>query len=132
VFEGHEGAVLDLSWSKNNFLLSASMDRTVRVWHFSRSDSLGVFRHPDFVTSVAFHPRDDRVFITGSLDCRLRLWSIADKSVRAWNELPANNFITAVSFNSSGKLVLAGTATGVCLIFETDVSFVMLSSTVGL
>jgi hypothetical protein len=128
VLVGHEGAILDLSWSKNNFLLSASMDRTVRVWHFSRPDSLGVFRHPDFVTSVAFHPRDDRVFITGSLDCRLRLWSIADKAVRAWNELPANNFVTAVSFNSSGKLVLAGTATGVCLIFETDVSPVFADS----
>lgn len=120
VLEGHEGSILDLSWSKNNFLLSASMDRTVRLWHFSRSDCLGVFRHPDFVTAVAFHPRDDRIFITGSLDCRLRLWSIADKAVRAWNELPANNFVTAVSFNTSGKLVLAGTATGVCLIFETD------------
>lgn len=118
---GHEGPILDISWSKNNFLLSASMDRTVRLWHHSRDDCLGVFKHPDFVTSVAFHPRDDRLFITGSLDCRLRLWSIAERAVRAWNELPPNNFVTAVAFNTSGKLALAGTSTGVCLVFETEV-----------
>ncbi len=120
-FRGHTGAVLDMSWSKNNFLLSASMDQSVRLWHYSRPDCLGIFRHPDFVTSVAFHPRDDRIFITGSLDCRLRLWSIAERSVRSWNELPANNFITAVSFTSSGKYALAGTTTGVCLLVETEV-----------
>lgn len=32
-FEGHTGEILDLSWSKNNFLLSSSMDKTVRLWH---------------------------------------------------------------------------------------------------
>lgn len=120
-FCGHQGAVLDLSWSRNNFLLSASMDQTVRLWHCSRPDCLGVFRHPDFVTSVAFHPRDDRIFITGSLDCRLRLWSIAERSVKAWNELPPNNFVTAVAFTTSGRYALAGTTTGVCLLFETEV-----------
>ncbi|KAI9873236.1 MAG: hypothetical protein M1830_000674, partial [Pleopsidium flavum] len=32
-YEGHIASVLDLSWSKNNFLLSSSMDKTVRLWH---------------------------------------------------------------------------------------------------
>ena len=29
-YHGHTADVLDLSWSKNNFLLSSSMDKTVR------------------------------------------------------------------------------------------------------
>lgn len=120
VLHGHEEAILDLCWSKNNFLLSASMDKSVRLWHFSRSECLGVFHHPDFVTSVAFNPRDDRLFITGSLDCRLRLWSIAERSVKAWNELPALNYITAVAFSNTGRRIYAGTSTGVCLIFDTE------------
>lgn len=129
VFElhGHEAVILDLSWSRNGFLLSASMDRTVRLWHCSRNDCLGVFRHPDFVTSVAFHPKDDRLFMSGSLDCRVRLWSIVEKGVKAWNELPANNFVTAVAFTNSGRYALAGTTTGVCLLFDCDV-FPLFSS----
>lgn len=35
-FEGHSGPILDLCWSKNNFLLSTSMDKTVKLWHISR------------------------------------------------------------------------------------------------
>lgn len=36
VFEGHTGPILDLCWSKNNFLISTSMDKTVKLWHISR------------------------------------------------------------------------------------------------
>jgi WD40 repeat protein len=49
-FEGHTGDVLDLSWSKNNFLLSSSMDKTVRLWHISRQECLCTFMHKDFGT----------------------------------------------------------------------------------
>jgi WD40 repeat protein len=78
---GHQATVLDLSWSKNNFLLSSSMDKTVRLWHLTRSENLCTFKHSDFVPSIQFHPRDDRFFLAGSLDTKLRLWSIPDKSV---------------------------------------------------
>jgi len=87
-FEGHTGDILDLSWSKNNFLLSSSMDKTVRLWHISRQECLCTFRHKDFVTSIAFHPTDDRFFLAGSIDSILRLWSIPDKGVAFWNQLP--------------------------------------------
>ena len=38
-FQGHTGDILDLSWSKNNFLLSSSMDKTVRSSRSLRSPS---------------------------------------------------------------------------------------------
>lgn len=31
-FRGHTNVVLDLSWSTSGFLLSSSMDKTVRLW----------------------------------------------------------------------------------------------------
>lgn len=120
VYQGHQADVLDLAWSKNNFLLTSSMDKSVRLWHVSRGECLCVFQHSDFVTSVAFHPRDDRFFLSGCLDCRLRLWNIPEKKVNFWNELPGSNLITAVGFTNDGKTAIAGSYLGICIFYETD------------
>ncbi|BGP58488.1 hypothetical protein JCM8202v2_006157 [Rhodotorula sphaerocarpa] len=113
---GHDADVLDLSWSKNNFLLSSSMDKTVRLWHVSRAECLCAFQHLDFVTSIAFHPKDDRFFLSGSLDCKLRLWNIPEK--RIWTELP--ELITSVAFTRDGKFAIAGSFAGVCIFLEVE------------
>ncbi|KAI0512814.1 WD40-repeat-containing domain protein [Xylaria bambusicola] len=117
-FTGHEGDILDLSWSKNNFLLSSSMDKTVRLWHMSRRECLCTFKHKDFVASIAFHPRDDRFFLAGSLDSSLRLWSIPDKAVAYSSQL--SDIITAVGFSPDGKTAIAGTLHGICMFYETE------------
>lgn len=117
-FCGHTSSILDLSWSKNNFLLSSSMDKTVRLWHVSRGECLCAFKHHDFVTSIAFHPRDDRFFLAGSLDSKLRLWSIPDKSVAYWANVP--DMVTAVAFTPDGKTSIAGCLNGYCLFYDTD------------
>jgi WD40 repeat protein len=117
-YHGHTATILDLSWSKNNFLLSSSMDKTVRLWHVSRSDSILTFNHNDHVPSIAFHPKDDRFFLAGSLDSRLRLWSIATKSVAYMVQVP--DMITAVAFTPDGKHAMAGCLSGLCTFYETE------------
>ncbi|CAK4030063.1 related to WD repeat-containing 44 [Lecanosticta acicola] len=117
-YSGHTSTVLDLSWSKNNFLLSSSMDKTVRLWHVTRADCLCTFKHTDFVPSISFHPKDDRFFLAGSLDAKLRLWSIPDKSVAYAAQLP--EMITAVAFTPDGKFAMAGCLNGLCMFYETE------------
>ncbi|KAI8364348.1 WD40-repeat-containing domain protein [Radiomyces spectabilis] len=118
-YHGHVADILDISWSKNNFLLSSSMDKTVRLWHISRQECLCVFRHLDFVTGIAFHPSDDRFFLSGSLDCKLRLWSIPEKRVAFWNEVPDGNMITAVGFTLDGRTACAGSHVGEVFFYDT-------------
>ncbi|KAI9667526.1 MAG: hypothetical protein M1821_000342 [Bathelium mastoideum] len=117
-YQGHSSTILDLSWSKNNFLLSSSMDKTVRLWHISRPECLCTFKHNDFVPSIMFHPKDDRFFLAGSLDCKLRLWSIPDKSVAYMVQLP--DMITAVTFTPDGKTSIVGCLSGLCLFYDTE------------
>ncbi|KAJ1733038.1 hypothetical protein LPJ72_003084 [Coemansia sp. Benny D160-2] len=120
-YAGHSADVLALSWSKNGFLLSASMDRTVRLWHPHRPECLCTFRHHDIVTSVAFNPRDDRLFVSGSLDCRLRLWDIPARGVKLWTSLPEGQMVTSVAFTSArGDHIVAGTYRGMCVFYSTE------------
>ncbi|OBZ91050.1 putative WD repeat-containing protein C3H5.08c [Choanephora cucurbitarum] len=120
IYTGHTFDILDLSWSKNNFLLSASMDKTVRLWHVSQATCLCAFNHPDIVTSVRFHPKDDRFFLSGCLDSRVRIWSIPEKRVAFWNEVPNGDAITAAGFTSDGRSVCVGTDQGDLLFYETQ------------
>ncbi|XP_054162665.1 WD repeat-containing protein 44-like [Oppia nitens] len=136
-YRGHTADVLDIAWSKNHFLLSSSMDKTVRLWHITRVECLCTFRHIDFVTTIQFHPRDDRYFLSGSLDGKLRLWNIPDKRVTLWNEImalptpqsrstsnqesvPAHGLITASSFVQNGKFAVIGTYDGRIIFYSTD------------
>lgn len=117
-YDGHTSSILDLSWSKNNFLLSSSMDKTVRLYHVSRAECLCAFKHTDFVTSIQFHPRDDRFFLAGSLDSRIRLWSIPDKTVAYMQQVP--DMVTAVAFTPDGKTSIAGCLNGMCILYDTE------------
>ncbi|SPO20209.1 uncharacterized protein UTRI_00602_B [Ustilago trichophora] len=116
IFAGHGGDVLDLSWSKNNFLLSCSSDKTAKLWHPNRSDCLCTFSTSAIVSSIDFHPTDDRFFVTGGLDGKLRLWNISARRVQSINDVPG--VITAVAFSSSGSVVCVGTHSGSMLTFS--------------
>ncbi|CAH3996171.1 WD repeat-containing protein 44 isoform X9 [Pieris brassicae] len=121
VYSGHNSDLLDVSWSKNYFILSSSMDKTVRLWHISRGECLCCFQHIDFVTAIVFHPRDDRYFLSGSLDGKLRLWNIPDKKVAVWNEVDGKTkLITAANFCQNGKFAVVGTYDGRCIFYTTD------------
>lgn len=116
-YRGHTADILDLSWSKNNFLLSSSKDKTVHLWHPKIANSIHTFMHSDFVTSVEFHPLDDRFFVSGSLDRKLQLWNIPEKTVECSQTL--KDLVMAINFSPDGLRVVAGCFNGDCLFFET-------------
>lgn len=118
VFKGHSHSILSLDWSKNNFLISGSMDRTVKLWHVDRSDCLGTFQNEDFVTTVKFHPNDDRFFLSGSLDNQVRLWSILEKSIAYSKDLGDDILITASCFTPDGQHCIVGGFNGTIFALE--------------
>ncbi|KAJ9568015.1 hypothetical protein OSB04_003981 [Centaurea solstitialis] len=122
-FKGHLDDVLDLSWSKSQDLLSSSMDKTVRLWQLSSKSCLKIFSHNDYgkkikrnnksvfvlhldallyvLTCIQFNPVDDRYFISGSLDAKVRIWSIPDRQVVDWNDM--HEMVTAACYTPDGQ-----------------------------
>nr|DAD22958.1 TPA_asm: hypothetical protein HUJ06_024421 [Nelumbo nucifera] len=117
-FRGHLDDVLDLSWSKSQYLLSSSMDKTVRLWHMSSNCCLKTFSHSDYVTCIHFNPVDDRFFISGSLDNKVRMWSIPDRQVVDWKDL--HEMVTAACYTPDGQGALVGSYKGSCYRYNTS------------
>ncbi|KAJ1280123.1 hypothetical protein BS78_04G207600 [Paspalum vaginatum] len=117
-FAGHSGDVLDLSWSKSQYLLSSSMDKTVRLWHMSSTYCLKTFSHSDYVTCIQFNPVDDRYFISGSLDEKVRIWSIPKREIVDWVDL--HEMVTAACYTPDGKAALIGSHKGSCYLYDTS------------
>ncbi|OXB79697.1 UNVERIFIED_CONTAM: hypothetical protein H355_011083 [Colinus virginianus] len=66
--------------------------------------------------------QDDRYFLSGSLDGKLRLWNIPDKKVALWNEVDGQTkLITAANFCQNGKYAVIGTYDGRCIFYDTEI-----------
>ncbi|CAL4915768.1 unnamed protein product [Urochloa decumbens] len=117
-FHGHSDDVLDLSWSSNKYLLSASTDKTVRAWELGCANCVSVFPHSNFVTCVQFNPSNENRFISGSIDGKIRVWDIPRCSVVDWVDI--RDIVTAFCYRPDGKGVVVGTITGNCRFYDAS------------
>ena len=117
-YKGHRGDILDLCWSHTDWLLSSSMDKTVRLWYTTMEECLRIFTHQDFVTSIVFNPVNDKFFMSGSLDGKIRLWNIPDLRVVDWVDI--GEMVTSCAFSADGERSVVGTHKGSCHFYGTD------------
>ncbi|KAL0843884.1 hypothetical protein Bca101_017130 [Brassica carinata] len=125
-FHGHTGGVLDISWSKDNYLLSASMDKTVRLWKVGSNACLGVYTHNSYVTSVQFNPVNENYFMSGSVDGKVRIWNISGCNVVDWVDV--KDIISAVCYRPDGEGGVVGSLTGTCRFFNMSGEYLELDS----
>lgn len=54
------------------------------------------------VTCVQFNPVDERYFVSGSIDGKVRVWDVSEKRVVDWAD--TRRIITAVSYQPDAKV----------------------------
>lgn len=129
-FHGHEGEVLDLSWSNNKCLLSSSVDKTVRLWRVGVEQCLRVFSHNTFVTCIQFNPMDENYFISGSIDGKVRIWTVLGYEVVDWTDI--KEIVTAVCYQPDGKGAVVGSISGDCYFYDTSGNQLQMTSQTSL
>ncbi|XP_071730648.1 uncharacterized protein [Rutidosis leptorrhynchoides] len=115
-FHGHSDEILSLSWSKKGYLLSSSVDKTVRLWQVGHNECLKVFTHNNYVTCVEFNPVDENNFISGSIDGKVRIWEVSGCKVIDW--IDNREIVTAVCYYPNGKGCIVGTLDGNCSFYD--------------
>ncbi|KAG1359211.1 WD repeat-containing protein [Cocos nucifera] len=130
IFHGHEGDVLDISWSKSKYLLSSSVDKTVRLWLVGSDNCLKVFSHSDYVTCVHFNPINEKYFISGSIDGKVRIWEITRCQVVDWTDI--RDIVTAVCYHPDGQYGVVGSMSGDCRFYDATDNQLQLEAHISL
>lgn len=56
------------------------------------------------MTCIQFSPVDENYFLSGSLDAKIRIWSIQDRHVVEWSDL--HEMVTAACYTPDGQVLL--------------------------
>ena len=90
------------------YVLTASVDRTARLWDAATGSEVRVFEHPNVVGSIAFSP-DGKTIATGGEDNVNRLWDVNTGELLD-TFVGHTGFVQGVSFSPDGRLLLTGSA----------------------
>ncbi|KOX73225.1 WD repeat-containing protein 36 [Melipona quadrifasciata] len=75
-FEGHKGKLTDACFSPDSrWLITASMDCTIRTWDIPSSNLIDIFQIPEACTSLHFSPTGEFLATTHVCNLGIYLWS---------------------------------------------------------
>jgi WD40 repeat protein len=121
------GRVRALTFTPDGALLAVASDAVVRLLRCRDGALLGEARHSDFVQSLAFDARGERL-LSGSSDRTARLWRLEPNAERVAlfevaTLLDHHGPVDQVEFAPDGQLALTGTAgaRGELLVFDVGV-----------
>ena len=104
---GHQLKIVDLAFYGNNRLISASEDKSIRIWDVAKGSELDRFvLRSGRLTSIDFNPNNN-FLVSGSSDGIVRLWDLKTKNLlAAFNQ--HQGIVWSVAFSPSGTHIVSG------------------------
>jgi guanine nucleotide-binding protein G(I)/G(S)/G(T) subunit beta-1 len=114
----HDGYLSCCRFISETQILTSSGDSTCILWDVDRAENLITFNdHGGDVMSVAIHPSDNDVFVSGSCDATAKVWDIRTES--AVQTFPGHESdINSVAFFPNGNAFVTGSDDSTCRLFE--------------
>jgi WD40 repeat protein len=109
----HNDSVTAVAWSptNNQWLASASQDKTVRIWSLNGGDQaiITYHNHTDAVRSIAWSP-DGQKIASASDDGTVQIWKVSDGSHIFTYNGHNGNAVQSVAWSVDGKYLASGGA----------------------
>jgi WD40 repeat protein len=113
---GHSGVIRSVLYSPSGKLIaSAGDDKFIRLWTVNaqhRMTEKAKVETPAAVQCLAFHPTDDKVFVSGGADGTIRLWQAGEKLTQKAELKTKHGAVHAIAISASGKTLAAAFSGG--------------------
>ncbi|XP_065188672.1 WD repeat-containing protein 13-like isoform X2 [Sycon ciliatum] len=110
---GHTKGVTDFDWSQSNdFIISSSLDCTVRLWNTESGSCLRSISLGAEVYCCRFQPSNNNMFVCGTAKCQLHVFNVSTGKSYKGSGGKTNGPVSCVSFDRNGEVVWAGDAKG--------------------
>ena len=118
-FTGHEGAVYALAVLNKARIVSASADRTLRIWDLDTGTELSRCEpHEDTIRAVAASPIERRA-LSGSMDRTLRLWDL-DSGTKLRDCNGHEHWVTGVAVLPDGRQAVSASMDQTVRLWDLD------------
>jgi jouberin len=146
--DGHKGPIYGLHWHRDDYLLSASGDTTVKIWAPKSKRAQvekATLEHPCYIYSAKFHPNSINLLATAGYDNVIRIWMkeildddeemLMDESMDKRKEKNETNlryvmkhelvshksYINCLVFDIDGQLLFSGDNNGGIRVWEPHI-----------
>ncbi|GAQ81514.1 hypothetical protein KFL_000820210 [Klebsormidium nitens] len=116
---GHTKEITDFDWSSNNeYLLSCSLDKTVRVWNATRGDCIRIVYGSSAQLCCCFNPVNNNLLFVGNASSEVSIINFSTGRVnhKASIDCPA----TAIDIDNTGRILFVGDNHGTVHSFAVD------------